>query len=152
MKLFKFFLLAGAISLVTSSVYAQCENEEAVRRTSEKMKAYISTNQQRQSDELDKILASYEAKTDKLGWTKVQKGEFFKQMQENGHYVQLTQKLKQQQLAVTAVQEELSAKDVDGNPRRLCSIAQKYLPIFQKINELNEEIFSYMKKKIAMAK
>ncbi|MFZ6743806.1 hypothetical protein ACO0LC_11305 [Undibacterium sp. JH2W] len=152
MNIYKLCLLAGAISLVTSSAYAQCENEEAVRRTSEKMKTYISTNQQRQSDTFDEIMRSFEVKTDKLGWTKVQKGDFLKQMQENEQYVQFTQKLKQQQLAVTAVQEELSTKDVNGDSRRLCTVAQKYLPIFKKINELNEELFAYMKKKIAATK
>ncbi|BBB62493.1 hypothetical protein UNDKW_4220 [Undibacterium sp. KW1] len=131
---------------------AQCENEEAVRITAAKMKADISANKAQQKTRLDETLQSFNVKTDALGWTKVQKSEFLKKMQENGQYVYLSLKLQEQQLSVMMVQNELGAKDVKDDPVQACTVALKYIPLFLKITELNEELFDFMKKKIEAIK
>ncbi|WP_162060306.1 hypothetical protein [Undibacterium sp. KW1] len=152
MKIHKICILALVIFLSSNMALAQCENEEAVRITAAKMKADISANKAQQKTRLDETLQSFNVKTDALGWTKVQKSEFLKKMQENGQYVYLSLKLQEQQLSVMMVQNELGAKDVKDDPVQACTVALKYIPLFLKITELNEELFDFMKKKIEAIK
>ncbi|MFZ6709663.1 hypothetical protein [Undibacterium sp. TC9W] len=152
MKIHKICILASVIFLFSNMALAQCENEEAVRVTAAKMKADISANKAQQKTRLDETLQSFNVKTDALGWTKVQKSEFLKKMQENGQYVYLSLKLQEQQLSVMMVQNELGAKDVKDDPVQACTVALKYIPLFLKITELNEELFDFMKKKIEAVK
>lgn len=151
-KIYKAFLLVFFFSLCSFDAFAQCEDDGAAIRTATAMKAENSSNTARQKATLAEIFGALDIKAEQLGWTKIQKIAFLKNMQEKGKYLFLTLQIQQQVLAVMLVKNELASEDVKNDAARACTIGLKFGPLERKILELNEELFEYMRQEISQAK